>query len=69
VDDDRPTHLVAEPGDQKAMCGRQWKGKGRRGPAMPYLWVEAVALHTHRITICPDCRDALKDRFGREGYG
>jgi hypothetical protein len=48
--DDRPTHLIAKPGDQKALCGLK--------DPLPVVWTEAAQAHIdgHGMVVCPECR-------------
>jgi hypothetical protein len=54
---DRPTHLVAEPGDLYALCGV-------RDP-LPVLWVGGLAAHLAArpsFTVCGACAIAMADQ-------
>ena len=50
-----PTHVIADVGDQRALCGA-YDAKFR-APAMPYVWAPYVQMHVdgRGMVVCPDC--------------
>lgn len=71
--DGRPTHLIALPGDIKAMCGIDI----RTSAGCPFMWVPHVderrksyAAHGLELILCPECelaavRPGIVERIAR----
>lgn len=53
-----PTHVLAEPGDARTLCGQ------KRKDVLPLVWAPYVEMHVkgHNMEVCPGCAAAMEGK-------
>jgi hypothetical protein len=56
MSDDIPTHVIANPGDKRSLCGVK--------KPLPRVWVRFVDAHVegHGMVVCPECASLIGGR-------
>jgi hypothetical protein len=54
MDDKRPCHVIAAPGDRRSLCGVK--------DPLPRVWARYVQAHIdgHQMLVCPECATKME---------